>query len=144
MPRPGTAFLLFFLTLGFCFHADAQAQVPLPDEGRQFPLAKLELGGGWSPFGVGNGPNVRGAVAIFPTRLGIIARLSAHTSARGTRPRLISLEPPEDRVVERSVMLAGLIDAKLDANVTVALGVGQLWGARLNADRNQLIPFEQK
>src|SRR5690606_32654860 len=55
-----------------------------------------------------------------------------------------SLEPPEDRVVERSVMLAGLIDAKLDANVTVALGVGQLWGARLNADRNQLIPFEQK
>lgn len=144
MLRLATLVLACFLTFAVLLPADAHAQVTAPDDQNDFPLAKLELGGGWSPFGVGNGANVRGAVAIFPTRLGVIARLSAHKSAKGTDARLISLAPPEGRIVDRAVMLAGLIDANLDADITVALGVGQLWGDKLNADHSQLVPFEQK
>ncbi len=132
--------LLLTLCVGFACFADATAQY----RDRSLPIAKAELGVGFSPFGVGNGLNTRVAVAVFPSRIGLVARASSHVTSKGQRDGLFSLRAPNERVVDRALMLAGQIDVEVDAVFTVALGLGQLWGDRLNDNKSRFVTLEQK
>ncbi len=119
---------------------DAHAQYERPT----LPIARLELGAGMSPFGVGNGLSLRTAIAVFPARVGVLARFTSHTSASGVRGDLLKLKSPQEHVVDRAIMVAGRVDMDVDAIFTVALGAGQLWGERLNDNNSGFVSLERR
>ena len=119
---------------------DARAQLDRPT----LPIARFELGAGMSPFGVGNGLSIRTAIAVFPTRVGVLARFTSHTSASGVRGNLLKLTSPQEHVVDRAIMIAGRVDMEVDAIFTVALGAGQLWGERLNDNNSGFVAVERR
>jgi len=114
------------------------------DKGNPLPIAKIEGGVGFTPFGAANGLAVRGAIAIFPTRVGVIARFSAHRAASKTRGHLLSFGTPEKRVVDRAILVGGHLQTDYDAVFTAALGVGQMWGQRLNSTGDRFVDMEQQ
>lgn len=130
--------LLSALLLGIT--TDARAQLERPT----LPIARLELGAGMSPFGVGNGLSIRTAIAVFPSRVGLLARFTSHTSASGVRGNLLKLTTPQEHVVDRAIMIAGRVDMDVDAIFTVALGAGQLWGERLNDNNSAFVTLDRR
>jgi hypothetical protein len=133
-----SALLFIFLASSSVTNAGAQ------NDSRSLPLIKVEAGVGLSPFGVGNGLGARAAIAVFPARLGVIARVTSHTTAAGEHSGLLKLGPPKGRVVDRAIMLGGHLETEVDALFTVALGVGQLWGERLNSNKSGFVTMEQR
>ncbi|MEZ4697700.1 MAG: hypothetical protein R2832_14900 [Rhodothermales bacterium] len=150
-PRTFSVIMVIFAVLAFApAAAHAQRQDPPKpkkvekEEANPLPTAKFEGGIGFTPFGAANGLAIRGAIAIFPAQFGVIARLSAHRAAAGTRGNLLSFDPPEKRVVDRAIMLGSRLQSDYDAVFTAGLGVGQLWGQRLNKSGDRFVDVEQQ